>query len=1448
MDIKTQKMLADVVLNTQNKAVKPYTTTATVKSVNNGIVYVEIPGSDRNTPVKNSSVSVKKGDVVDLVVSHSDTHITGNRSDVAVPVSTAQKMSQTLEATRLEMDNELDLFNNKIKMVNNNIEMQNNKIEMQNNTITQFGNTIDQQNNIIEQQNNNIAEIGNKVNSQGNTITEIGNTIELQNSTIQTLDSKVKTQGSTIETLDSTVQTQGSTIETLKSTVETQGSTIETLDSTVQTQGSTIQTQGSIIETLDSSMKVVNSAFIIQNGKLTGISEILTNILDSGYVTTDLLNADVAWIEDGKIKEGAIGTVEIHDSSITTAKIAELSADVIKTGTLKTECLILTTDEVDPETGEKKVALITALNAKTKAGEGNILDGAVIKDETIEATKITVVDLNAFGATIGNFHIGTSSMYNNKTSLTDPTNGVYIGTDGIALGQGSLLNMTDDSPFRVESDGDFHLGGKDNNYVNFNPFSGELDINAKNIKMGSSSVASQSYVDQKAEGITTTVIDVNDRLTTMEQNADGFTWSIDQTAIVSSVNEYYRSISATSLSGGSWSESTPTWTQGTYIWLRIKTTNGKGTVSYSKPVCITGNTGAQGAKGDTGEQGPQGEKGDTGAQGEQGIQGPKGEKGDTGAQGAKGADGRGIIDTTVAYQAGSSGTTVPTGTWSPNVPSVSAGQYLWTKTVTTYTSGNPTTAYSVGRMGTNGQNGTNGTNGTDGKGIKSTDITYQAWPSGTTTPTGTWYTSVQSTTADKPYLWTKTVITYTDNTTSTSYSVGSTPEGIVVGGRNMCIGTNQGTKNWGWVMQIGTYTKKEVLEDGIRTCKMTRGDDSQSGWSYIFFNDISRDKWLPNTDYIITVEVKSNVNTTFTLYGLAAHDGTGNLSSKIDVVNNKTKSGEWVTLQWLCKTRNPLPTQTNQRLYMNSMNSEPGVYYQFRNLKIEKGNKATDWTPAPEDVEADAAAKADNAKSEAITAAAADATNKANEAAKTATNYMKFSSDGLTISKDVTSASTGQNVNITDTAVNIRNGDKDVARYGENIELIQGDKSVFKISMSDFYDQLKTGNFHLCGADSKDKEIVKYDSPVNTSIDHIVSIEFNTYPKSFILSMGYWHAWYIYTLDKYVLFIPPFEIEECVGLTYYLDNGLVEAYMSSGSTREISHSVAVDNGVKSNVSIIGSVHIDNNTVSNGGSDIYDSNLIAPLIIGKKDKERMEIDFQSISSKVANKPHVLNLNPDGGDINLCRIPSSIYSAGSTDQRINMCGTVYCYDHLYFSNNVTFFGMKQNGVGIEKRPNFQPLNSNGNCVLGFGNYNARSGSTNIYGHGIYLNTTNYLKSNRELKLLWSGGLYMGASHTASLSENVTNQLNGIVLVWSKYSNGEQTEKDYEWNCFFIPKQMVTKHPGGGHAMYCIGAWPSYKYVYINKASITGSASNNSTTNKINGVNVDSTNHVLRYVIGV
>lgn len=139
-----------------------------------------------------------------------------------------------------------------------------------------------------------------------------------------------------------------------------------------------------------------------------------------------------------------------------------------------------------------------------------------------------------------------------------------------------------------------------------------------------------------------------------------------------------------------------------------------------------------------------------------------------GTTGATGAAGKGISSTAITYQAGTSGTAVPTGTWSTTIPTVSAGKYLWTKTVTTYTDSTTSTAYSVGMMGATGSQGATGATG---KGISSTAITYQKSSSGTTAPTGSWSGSVPSASAGE-YIWTRTVITYSDNTTSTSYSVG----------------------------------------------------------------------------------------------------------------------------------------------------------------------------------------------------------------------------------------------------------------------------------------------------------------------------------------------------------------------------------------------------------------------------------------------------------------------------------------------------------------------------------------------------------------------------------------------------------------------------------------------------------------------------------------------------
>ena len=135
--------------------------------------------------------------------------------------------------------------------------------------------------------------------------------------------------------------------------------------------------------------------------------------------------------------------------------------------------------------------------------------------------------------------------------------------------------------------------------------------------------------------------------------------------------------------------------------------------------------------------------------------------GEAGPPGENGEDGG--ISSETSYQTSSSGTTPPTGTWHSTPTSTSPGQFLWTKTVITYTDSSTTTSYSVAAHGLNGQHGD------DGRGISSTDITYQVDTNGTTPPT-TWKTTIPLTSPGE-FLWTKTVITYTDSSTTISYSV-----------------------------------------------------------------------------------------------------------------------------------------------------------------------------------------------------------------------------------------------------------------------------------------------------------------------------------------------------------------------------------------------------------------------------------------------------------------------------------------------------------------------------------------------------------------------------------------------------------------------------------------------------------------------------------------------------
>ncbi len=143
----------------------------------------------------------------------------------------------------------------------------------------------------------------------------------------------------------------------------------------------------------------------------------------------------------------------------------------------------------------------------------------------------------------------------------------------------------------------------------------------------------------------------------------------DQGVSVTGITTTYQSgISNTTAPTGDWSDTPPSVAADNYLWTKMVLRYSDGTASdpiYS--VAKQGSTGATGAKGETG------------------------------------ATGNGVSSTTITYQAGSSNTTAPTGTWSNTPPSVSQGQYLWTKMVVNYTNGSSSQpVYSVARQGSNG--------------------------------------------------------------------------------------------------------------------------------------------------------------------------------------------------------------------------------------------------------------------------------------------------------------------------------------------------------------------------------------------------------------------------------------------------------------------------------------------------------------------------------------------------------------------------------------------------------------------------------------------------------------------------------------------------------------------------------------------------------------------------
>lgn len=444
------------------------------------IEYVQLDGSDVLTPVE-STVEAKTGERVQVLIKDHFATVTGNISSPAARSKDVKDLADTV-----------DEQGNTIQQMDNTIIQQGNSIIQMNTSINQHETTINQHDTKINQQGDQIVSINNTIISQGNSIEANHNAIIAQGNEIDVMNNTITSHGNSITSMNNTIQQHGNKIDQNSNTISQQGNTINQqgnkiteIDNTVKTQGNTIVAQGNTIDahetqltTHGSQITILNSGFVIKDGVLTGLSEVVVNklksdTLDTGYAKIDFANIQMAAVQKLFTESGIIKDLIVQEGAITGELVGvTLKGDLIEAGTLVADKLVIKGSD----------GLYYKLNTTGETVEAeqtieNSLNGSVITAKSITASKIQVTDLVAFGATIGGFDISNDSIHSHlKPDIDSPNNGLFLGSDGqMALGN-------DRNHIKYYKD-------ENDNYI--------LDVRLDKLYLG----ASQQTADQQFQGM-----------------------------------------------------------------------------------------------------------------------------------------------------------------------------------------------------------------------------------------------------------------------------------------------------------------------------------------------------------------------------------------------------------------------------------------------------------------------------------------------------------------------------------------------------------------------------------------------------------------------------------------------------------------------------------------------------------------------------------------------------------------------------------------------------------------------------------------------------------------------------------------------------------------------------------------------------------------------------------